>query len=198
MQGVLKELSRILARLPGLGSRSARRIAITIAQNRHDLIPMLIGLLTRVKDNLKECKICSNLSETSECYICTNYHRKTDQICIVSEVTDLWAIERAGHYEGVYHVLGGVLSITNAIGPDELNFNKLEERLQNSEVQECIIAMNPTLQGQTTVHYLQEILKKYKDVKISTLALGLPMGGELDYLDDGTIAMAIAARKELN
>ncbi len=198
MHGILKDISRILASLPGLGPRSARRIAITLAQQKEDVTPVLIELLKQMKNTIRKCRICNNLSQDSICHICSNHSRDQHQICIVAEISDLWAIENMGQYDGVYHVLGGTLSIANAIGPDSLDFHTLEMRLGESlERKECIIAMNPTIQGQATVHYIHEILKKYDHVTISTLALGLPMGAQLDYLDNGTLAMAMASRKEM-
>lgn len=199
MNGVLKDIAKIFASLPGLGPRSARRISITLALQKDDTTKKIITLLQKMQQTIKKCEKCNNLSEETVCYICKDYSRDHNQICIVSEITDLWAIERMGQYEGVYHVLGGELSIANAITPDDLNFEKLEETIMNSqETKECIIAMNPTINGQATVHYIHEILKKYDNIVISTLSLGIPMGSELDYLDTGTIAMALASRKELS
>ena len=198
MHGILRDLSRILASLPGLGPRSARRIAITLAEQKEDTTEVLIQLLNQMKHTIRKCRICNNLCQDSSCHICSNHSRDKNQICIVAEISDLWAIENMGQYDGVYHVLGGTLSIANAIGPDSLDFHTLEMRLgENMEAKECIIAMNPTIQGQATVHYIHEILKKYDHVTISTLALGLPMGAQLDYLDNGTLAMAMASRKEM-
>jgi len=197
MHGILKDLSKLLCSLPGLGPRSARRIAITLAQQK-DTTNFLSQLLEAVQKKLTNCKTCNNIAQSNTCHICENKARDHNQICIVSEVADLWAIENIGQYEGVYHVLGGNLSITNAIGPETLNFELLEERLSSSlDQKECIIAMNPTIQGQATVHYIQEILKKYDNVTVSTLALGLPMGSQLDYLDNGTLAIALTSRKEI-
>lgn len=198
MHGILKDISRILGSLPGLGPRSARRIAITLALHKEDTTDLLIKLLTQMRNTIRQCNTCNNLSENAICHICTSPARDKNQICIVSEVTDLWAIERIGQFDGVFHVLGGTLSIANAVGPDSLDFDKLEARLSNdTEHKECIIAMNPTIQGQATVHYIHEILKKYDHVSVSTLALGLPMGAQLDYLDSGTLAVALASRKEI-
>lgn len=201
MHGILKDISRILASLPGLGPRSARRIAITLAQQKEDTTQVLIELLNEMKNSIRQCRVCNNLCQDSICHICNNHSRDKNQICIVAEISDLWAIENMGQYDGVYHVLGGTLSIANAIGPDSLDFHNLQMRLEdtepNIEPKECIIAMNPTIQGQATVHYIHEILKKYDHVTISTLALGLPMGAQLDYLDNGTLAMAMASRKEM-
>jgi len=198
VHGILKDISRILASLPGLGPRSARRIAITLAQQKEDTTQVLIELLSQMKNSIRKCKICNNLCQDNTCHICSNHSRDSNQICIVSDISDLWAIENMGQYDGVYHVLGGTLSIANSIGPDALDFMTLEQRLSDdTEPKECIIAMNPTIQGQATVHYIHEILKKYDHVTISTLALGLPMGAQLDYLDNGTLAMAMASRKEM-
>lgn len=198
MHGVLKDLTRLLSSLPGIGPRSARRIAITLAQQKEDTAMILVELLNQMKNTIRKCKMCNNLCQESICYICHNRNRDQNQICIVSEVADLWAIENMGQYDGVYYVLGGTLSIANAIGPDNLDFETLEYRLtMDMEAKECIIAMNPTIQGQATVHYIHEILKKYDHITISTLALGLPMGAQLDYLDNSTLAMALLSRKEI-
>lgn len=198
MRGILKEIAKIFETLPGLGPRSARRIAITLAQEKDATTQVLIQLLERMQQSIKKCTVCNNLSENDVCYICADSNRDHDQICIVSEIGDLWAIERMGQYEGVYHILGGTLSIAKAVGPDDLDFESLETRLSDSlQHKECIIAMNPTIQGQATIHYVQSILKRYDNITISTLALGIPMGAELDYLDNGTIAMAMASRKEI-
>lgn len=194
MKGPINDLARILSRFPGLGPRSGRRIAITIAQGRKQIIPSLIDLLTTILTDVKECKICGNLDQEDECFICKNPKRDKQIVCIVGNVMDLWAIERMGQFKGVYHILGGLLSITLGVGPEHLNFNFAERAIT---AKEFIIALSPTLEGQTTSHYIQEFLKNY-DANISTLALGLPMGGELDYLDEGTIAMALAARKSLS
>ena len=198
MQGILKDLSKLLGSLPGLGPRSARRIAITLAEQKENTTEILINLLQELKNKIRHCNICNNLCEGPTCHICSNKSRDQQQICIVSEISDLWAIENVGQYEGVYHILGGNLSITNAIGPETLHFESLETRLSSDlEPKECIIAMNPTIQGQATVHYIHELLKKYDNITISTLALGLPMGAQLDYLDNGTLAIALSSRKEI-
>lgn len=198
MHGVLKDLSKLLGSFPGLGPRSARRVAIMLAQQKEDTTEILIHLLQELKARVRNCKVCNNLAQNELCNICENKNRDAHQICIVAEVSDLWAIESMGQYEGVYHVLGGNLSIANSINPDSLNFENLEERVANDiDPKECIIAMNPTIQGQATVHYIHEMLRKYDHITISTLALGLPMGAQLDYLDNGTIAMALSSRKEI-
>lgn len=198
MHGVLKDISKILSSLPGVGPRSARRIAITLALQKETTTEILIEMLTKLKNTIKKCYICNNLSEDKLCYICNNNSRDQNQICIVSEISDLWAIESIKQYEGSYHVLGGSLSIANAVEPGVLNFESLERRLNdNTEHKECIIAMDPTIQGQATVHYVHELLKKYDNITISTLSLGLPMGAHLDYIDNSTLAMAISSRKEI-
>jgi len=196
MDGVLKDLSKLLAKLPALGPRSARKIAITLALEK-ELTQQLIALLNTTHNTIKNCSVCNNLSQEEICYICRDHNRDHNQICIVSEITDLWAIERISQYNGVYHVLGGAISTTNE-QLEDVDFEKLEIRVNSSDsIVECIVAMNATIQGQATIHYLQSILKQYKNATISTLALGIPMGAQLDYLDEGTIAMALNSRNEL-
>jgi recombination protein RecR len=198
VHGILKELAKVFATLPGLGPRSANRIAITLAEHKDEMTEVMIKLLQKMQKTISKCDICANFCESDICHICSDYNRDKNQICIVSEITHLWAIEKMGQFEGVYHILGGTLSMIDAIGPNDIDFEALERRINNQDgPTECIIAMNPTIQGQATTHYIQELLKRYENITTSALALGMPMGSQLDYLDNGTIAMAMASRKEI-
>ena len=189
-------LIRQIAKLPALGTRSARRIVLHLLKNRDTSLNPLIEAMQNLKQNIKTCPICGNFDTSEVCHICSDEKRESKTLCVVQDVTDLWAMERASFYKGKYHVLGGVLSAIEGVLPEDLNIDSLEKRLQNGEISEVILALPPTVDGQITAQY---ILSKIKPlgIKISTLALGLPVGAELDYMDDGTIEMALEARKEI-
>ena len=192
----LTNLIKILSKLPSLGPRSSRRMALHLINNKENIMIPLMKSMNLVVENIKNCQICGNLDVTQICEICDNPKRDEDLICVVEEVSDLWAIEKAKIFNGKYHVLGGVLSALTGKGPDDLNINSLVSRLKsNSSVKEVIIATNPTMDGQTTTYYLLEILKDF-DLKLSKLAHGIPIGAELDYLDEGTLDIAIKFRSE--
>jgi len=185
----------MLARLPGLGPRSARRAALHLISKRGQLMTPLAQAMAEVAATAKECVICGNLGTSDICDICADESRQNGQICVVEEVSDLWAMERAQVYGGRYHVLGGTLSALDAVGPDDLGIPRLLSRIKEEGVTEVILALNATVDGQTTAHYIAEELEQL-DVEITSLAQGVPVGGELDYLDDGTISAALKARKQ--
>jgi recombination protein RecR len=190
----LDNLIKIISKLPSLGPRSARRIALHLIDNKQGIMLPLMESIILVHKNIKNCKSCGNLDVTDICNICQNPKRTSDIICVVEEVSDLWAIEKAKIFNGKYHVLGGTLSAMSGKGPEDLNINSLVQNLEsNKEVKEIIIATNPTIDGQTTAYYLLEVLKDC-NLKISKLAHGIPIGGELDYLDEGTLDIALKSR----
>ena len=185
----IEQLIKVIAKLPSLGTRSARRIVLHLLKKRESVIPQLITSLQDVYNNIKVCEVCGNYDTTSET-------REKSTLCIVQDISDLWALERGGLYKGQYHILGGVLSAIEGITPDDLNIDKLLQRIEKKEITEIIIALPATVDGQITMHYISSLLKD-KNIKISTLAQGIPVGGELDYMDDGTIKLALDMRKIL-
>lgn len=195
MHNDLDHLIKLFAKLPGLGPRSARRMVLQLIRKRETLMQPLIAALAEAEKTIRPCAECGNLDSVNPCHICTETRRDPSQLCVVEDVADLWAMERSHLFRGRYHVLGGVLSAMDGIGPSQLNMEKLVERAAQPEVTEIILATNATVDGQTTAHYLTERLSGC-NVKITRLAQGIPIGGELDYLDDGTLGAALAARKE--
>ena len=195
MAGVeIERLIQFLARLPGLGPRSARRAALHLLNKREGLLEPLARALTEAAAAIRACRVCGNLDSQDPCAICADPKRDAGLVCVVAEVGDLWALERSGAFKGRYHVLGGVLSALDGIGPEQLNLNGLVERARAGELREAILALDATVDGQTTAHYIADKLAGLP-VKVSRLAHGVPVGGELDYLDDGTIAAALNARR---
>lgn len=190
----IEALSSALARLPGLGPRSARRAVLWLVKNREQALPALLEALDAVSETLVECSTCGNVDTSDPCGICADPRRDAKQLCVVEDVADVWALDRAKLFRGRYHVLGGKLSALDGIGPEDLNIADLMDRVAQGEVDEVVLAMNATLEGQTTAHYLAERLERHK-VRITQLAHGLPVGGELDYLDEGTLAQALRARR---
>jgi recombination protein RecR len=186
-------LIQLLAKLPGLGPRSARRATLHLLKKGPSAMEPLARALTEAARNIKPCGICGNLDTVDPCHICTDPRRDPSILCVVEEVADLWALERAA-YKGCYHILGGVLSALDGVGPDDLNIAGLIDRASRPEVTEIILAMNATVDGQTTAHYITDRLQS-TGVAITRLAHGVPMGGELDYLDDGTLTTALKARR---
>jgi recombination protein RecR len=184
----------LMARLPGLGPRSARRAVLHLIKKRGQLLNPLAQALTTVGETARECLNCGNIGTSDICDICASEKRSIGQICVVEDVADLWAMERSGIFKGRYHVLGGTLSALDDIGPDELRIPKLRDRVTTEHVTEVILALGATIDGQTTAHYIADELQ---GVQVTTLAQGVPVGGELDYLDDGTITAALNARKAL-
>lgn len=184
----------LMARLPGLGPRSARRAVLHLIKKRGQLLNPLAEALTTVGATARECLNCGNIGTADICSICDSGKRGIGQICVVEDVADLWAMERAGVFKGRYHVLGGTLSALDDIGPDELRIPKLRDRITTENITEVILALGATIDGQTTAHYIADELQ---GVTVTSLAQGVPVGGELDYLDDGTITAALNARKAL-
>lgn len=194
--GEIEALIALMARLPGLGPRSARRAVLHMLRKRALVLDPLLRSLARVSETARDCSRCGNISDHPLCPVCSDPARQTGALCVVEEVSDLWAMERAGGFRGRYHVLGGTLSAFDAIGPETLRIPQLVSRIAEEQVTEVILALNATIEGQTTAHYIAEALAP-TGVALSALAQGVPMGGELDYLDDGTIAAALAARRRL-
>lgn len=192
----ISALIDLMARLPGLGPRSARRAVLVLLKKRAQLMAPLAQALAEVALAAKDCRVCGNISTAETCAICTNPARATGEICVVEDVADLWAMERGQAFRGRYHVLGGTLSALDAIGPDELGIPRLAARVADEGIREVILALNATVDGQTTAHYIADALAG-TPAQITTLAQGVPIGGELDYLDDGTIGAALRARRRL-
>ncbi|MGI9480878.1 MAG: recombination mediator RecR [Hyphomicrobiales bacterium] len=190
----IERLIQLLARLPGLGPRSARRAALFLIQNRTKTMEPLAGALKDALEKVCVCSTCGNVDTCDPCTICTDARRDGGLICVVEEVGDVWALERAAAMSGRYHVLGGTLSALEGRGPEDLNISGLIERVRAGGIKEIIIAVNATVDGQTTAHYITDQLSGH-DVHVSRLAHGVPVGGELDYLDEGTLAAAMKARR---
>ena len=184
-----------MAKLPGLGPRSARRAVLHLIRKRSLLLIPLADMLQTVAATARECLNCGNIGTTDICDICTSDKRANGELCVVEDVADLWAMERSGIFKGRYHILGGTLSALDAIGPEELRIPRLVDRLASEGITEVILALNATVDGQTTAHYIADQLEG--QVRLTSLAQGVPIGGELDYLDDGTITAALRARKEI-
>ena len=190
----IEQLASALARLPGLGPRSARRAVLWLVKRRDSALPGLLEALEAVQDRLVECGTCGNVDTQDPCGICADPRRDAKSLCVVEDVADLWALDRAKLYTGRYHVLGGKLSALDGVRPEDLNIASLLGRVEAGGIDEVVLAMNATLEGQTTSHYLAERLEAFP-VRITQLAHGLPVGGELDYLDEGTLAQALRARR---
>jgi recombination protein RecR len=191
----IERLVALLARLPGLGHRSARKAALALLKKRTELLEPLAAALADTAAKLVECRDCGNIDSVNPCTICQDPRRDRTLIVVVEEIGDLWALERAGVVGGLYHVLGGQLSPLDGIGPDRLNIGRLIERVR-APVREVLLALNATVEGQTTAHYLTEQLRD-RGVAVTRLAHGVPIGGELDYLDEGTLAAAIKSRRTI-
>jgi recombination protein RecR len=194
-KNLIENLSKIISKLPGMGPRIAKRIVLHLAGNKEKFLLPLIENLRLLNEKIHNCEICDNLDEGRVCAICSNQKRDESLICVVEEVADLWAVERAENYRGKYHVLGGNLSAISGKTIEDLNLNSLYSRLKKGEVKEVIIATSATIDGQTTAHFIAENLKDF-DVRVTRLAYGIPVGSELDYLDEGTIAIAFKTRSE--
>ncbi|MAY86699.1 MAG: recombination protein RecR [Pseudooceanicola sp.] len=191
----IDSLIDLMARLPGLGPRSARRAVLHLIRKRGLLLSPLADAMARVAATARECVNCGNVGTADVCDICTDETRANGEICVVEDVADLWAMERAGVFKGRYHVLGGTLSAMDAIGPEELRIPRLLDRIGDEGVTEVILALNATIDGMTTAHYIADQLGD--GMRLTSLAQGVPIGGELDYLDDGTISAALKARRAL-
>lgn len=193
----IEGLIALMARLPGLGPRSARRAVLHLVKRRGALMLPLADALREVGERARDCAVCGNVGTADLCAICADPRRRNGEVCVVEDVADLWAMERAGAFRGRYHVLGGVLSALDQVGPDELRIPRLVERVGEEGVTEVILALGATVDGQTTAHYVADRLGEATGVAVTTLAQGVPMGGELDYLDEGTIGAALKARRAL-
>lgn len=185
----------LMAKMPGLGPRSARRAVLHLIRKRALLLTPLADTMQVVAETARECLNCGNVGTTDVCDLCTSNERANGEICVIESVADLWAMERSNVFKGRYHVLGGTLSALDAVGPQELRIPRLLDRIETEEVTEVILALNATIDGQTTAHYIADQLEGR--VLLTSLAQGVPIGGELDYLDDGTISAALRARKSL-
>ena len=189
----LEDLIAHFSKLPGLGQRSARRAVLHLLKKRESMMSPFIDSMQKVAENIKECRVCGNLGTDEICAVCSDEKRDISRICIVEDVADLWALERAKSFKGVYHVLGGTLSALDGVRPEDLKIDRLLKRLDGT-VEEIIFALNVTVEGQITAHYIIDQISD-KSVKITKLAHGVPVGGELDYLDDGTLGAALESRQ---
>ncbi|MFZ0098038.1 MAG: recombination mediator RecR [Gemmobacter sp.] len=192
----IEDLIGLMARLPGLGPRSARRAVLMLLKKRGSLMAPLAQAMAHVALTARDCTVCGNIGTEDLCPICADDRRNIGDICVVEDVADLWAMERAGAFKGRYHVLGGTLSALDSVGPEDLRIPRLIERVRAEATREVILALNATVDGQTTAHYIAEALEG-TGVQVSSLAQGVPVGGELDYLDDGTIGAALRARRKV-
>ncbi|MBO1038389.1 recombination mediator RecR [Brucella pituitosa] len=192
----IERLIQLLARVPGLGPRSARRAALHLIKKKEALLIPLGGAMQDAAEKVRICSCCGNVDTSDPCTICIDDRRDPSMLIVVEDVSDLWALERAGTMNVRYHVLGGRLSPLDGIGPDDLNIKGLVERVASGEIKEVILAVNATVEGQTTAHYITDQLADF-DVRVTRLAHGVPVGGELDYLDEGTLAAALRARTAL-
>jgi recombination protein RecR len=193
----IETLAAALSRLPGLGPRSARRAVLWLVKRRDAALPQLLDALAAVQERLVECATCGNVDTTDPCGICADPRRDARALCVVEDVADLWALDRARLFTGRYHVLGGRLSALDGIRPEDLSIALLLSRVERGGIDEVVLAMNATLEGQTTAHYIAERLEALP-VRVTQLAHGLPVGGELDYLDEGTLAQALRARRPMS
>ncbi|MBR6663880.1 MAG: recombination protein RecR [Alphaproteobacteria bacterium] len=192
----IEKLIKQIAKLPSLGTRSARRIVLQMLKKKEQIMLPLIESLQEVSANIKTCEVCGNFDTTSPCAICQSPNRDGQIICVVQDVADLWAMERVSQYKGKYHVLGGVLSALEGVVPEDLNIDSLINRISQENIIEVILALSATIDGQITSHYISSKLKEF-NIKITTLAQGIPVGGELDYMDEGTLQLALNSRKSL-
>ncbi len=196
----IERLIQMLSKLPGLGPRSARRAALHLIKRRDSLLDPLASAMAQAAQSVQPCGVCGNLDGTDPCGVCADARRDSSSICVVEDVADLWALERASSYRGVYHVVGGTLSALDGRGPDDLNIGALLGRVEAGEVTEIILATSATVEGQATAHYITDRLEETvvdgePQFRITRLAHGVPVGGELDYLDDGTLSAALKARR---
>lgn len=192
---VIEKLVNKIAKLPGLGQRSARRIVMHLLDHPNDL-QNTIEIMQSIQEDMRKCEICANIDATNPCSICANPKREQKLLCIVENISDMWSIERSGNFRGVYHILGGVLSPIDNITPEKLNFGGIEARIRQQQIEEVIVALGSTLDSQTTLFYLMDLLGN-QSVKVSRLAFGIPVGANLDYMDSTTLAIAIKMRQEL-
>ncbi|MDR2526394.1 MAG: recombination mediator RecR [Rickettsiales bacterium] len=193
---ILGEFVKIVSKLPGLGPRSAKRIVLHLLDNKEKILLPLLSIMDNIYKDIKHCSNCGNLTTTDElCDICASKTRNRDVICVVETVADLWSIDTSGVYNGLYHVLGGNLSASEGRTPDTLNINNLIERVKSGDIREIIIATNPTIDGQTTAFYINDLLQEF-NIKITKPALGIPLGMEFVYVDESTVDIAFKNKKE--
>ena len=198
MEGsAIEKLIADISKLPGLGRRSAQRIALYLLKNKDRSLLPLIQTLESSHKLISECSACGNVDMTNPCNICSSANRDQKSICIIEDVSDLWTFERTGFYRGLYHVLGGSLSAINGIGMEELTITKLVKRIEQNEITEVILALSTTMEGQTTSYVIADKLEKFSDLKVTRLAQGIPMGGEVHYLDENTLSSAFQSRKKI-
>lgn len=192
----IDQLIQLLSKLPGLGPRSARRVVLHLLRRKEALLVPLAQAMLAASQRVRPCSVCGNLDTCEPCTICSDRRRDATLICVVEEVADLWAMERSGVFRGHYHVLAGTLSALDGVGPEDLGISRLIDRVRMNQVNEVILATNATVEGQTTAHYICDVLEP-TDVSISQLAQGVPFGGELEYLDDGTLTAALRSRRSM-
>ena len=193
----IEKLITDISKLPGLGRRSAQRIALYLLKNKDRSLLPLIQTLESSHELISECEICGNVDMTNPCNVCTSTNRDQKSICIIEDVSDLWTFERTGFYRGLYHVLGGSLSAINGIGIEELTITKLIKRIEENEINEVILALSTTMEGQTTTHVIADKLESFKNLTVTRLAQGIPIGGEVHYLDENTLNTAFQSRKKI-
>tara|TARA_Y100000590_G_scaffold385620_1_gene457859 strand:- start:3594 stop:4193 length:600 start_codon:yes stop_codon:yes gene_type:complete len=194
----IEKLINEISKLPGLGRRSAQRIALYLLNNKHRSLEPLLKSLEEACKKIINCEVCNNIDTKSPCSLCSNSKRNKKIICVVEDVSDLWTFERIGFFTGLYHILGGTLSAVNGIGTKELNINKLLKRIENQEVNEVILALSTTVEGQTTTHVISNKLENISNLIITRLAQGVPIGGEVHYMDENTLSTAFQSRKKIN
>ncbi len=194
-QSDLESIIKIFSKMPGLGPRSAQRLVFHLIKKREIILNQLILSLENLNNKIKYCEICGNVSLDTMCEVCSDKSRDNGLVCVVEDISDLWAMNRSGAFNGVFHVLGGLLSPIEGIGPEELKISTLSQRVASGSVKEIVLALGATITGQTTANYIFQELEKYS-IKITSLAQGVPVGGELDYLDDSTIVAAFNARRK--
>ncbi|MDR1693713.1 MAG: recombination mediator RecR [Lactobacillaceae bacterium] len=192
----IEKLIKIISKLPSLGPRSSRRIVLHLLKKKDSSMQPLIEALSSISQNIKTCEICGNYDTASPCSICSSDKKLSDILCVVQDVSDLWAMEKVSSFNGRYHVLGGVLSALDGVAPEDLNIENLLYRIKKEGINEVILALPATVDGQITAHYLLSKLKEV-NVNVTTLAQGIPMGAELDYMDEGTLQLAFSSRKAL-
>tara|TARA_Y100000768_G_C23886049_1_gene637629 strand:- start:90 stop:689 length:600 start_codon:yes stop_codon:yes gene_type:complete len=196
-QSPIDKLVSDISKLPGLGRRSAQRIALFLLKNKDKNLLPLVESLNLSYDNIIECQTCGNIDMQNPCNICSNNNRDNSSICVVEDVSDLWTFEKVGVYRGLYHVLGGSLSAIQGIGTDELKLNNLLNRVNNNNIKEIILALSTTMEGQTTSFVIADKLETFKDINVTRLAQGIPIGGEVHYLDENTLNTAFQSRKKI-
>ncbi|PPR44830.1 MAG: Recombination protein RecR [Alphaproteobacteria bacterium MarineAlpha5_Bin8] len=194
----IDKLINEISKLPGLGRRSAQRIALHLLKNRELTLLPLVNSLQEANNKIINCDICGNIDTINPCSLCTNEKRDSQTICVIEDVSDLWTFERIGFFRGMYHILGGSLSAINGIASDDLFLSKLLGRIENQKVKEVILALSTTMEGQTTSHVISDKLEKFSNLKITKLAQGVPIGGEVHYLDENTLHEAFQSRKQVN